>query len=93
MRTKTKKTRAEPLAKLIELIGDSLNPESARLVLKIKADRRLQARVVQLGNKCSDGTLTEQERDEYRDYVRFGTYVAILKARARLLLSGASSKR
>ncbi len=86
MATKTK-TKRNPLAKLMKSLGDGLTPESAHRILKIKADRALRARVELLGNKCSDGTLTEKEREEYRRYVDFSTLVAILKSRARLLLA------
>ena len=80
------KTKPDQLAVLMQSLGDFLTPESARHVLKFKVDRRVQARVERLGEKCSDGRLTEQERAEYTGYVRFGTLMDTLKSRARLLL-------
>ncbi len=60
-------------------------------MLKLKADRQLQARVAQLADKCNEGLLTPEERSEYEVYVHFGTFVALLKSKARLLLSETST--
>lgn len=75
------------LDRLIDPLGNCLTPESARRLLKLRADRSLQARVDDLADKCNDGTLTSQERSEYETYVNFSTFIAILKSKARLLLS------
>ena len=73
-------------------MGDCLNHDSARRLLRLKADPEVRARVELLGDKCSEGTLTPDEREEYRRYVDFSTVIAYLKSRARLLLAGSRSR-
>ncbi|HJZ89305.1 MAG TPA: hypothetical protein VKE40_00435 [Gemmataceae bacterium] len=75
------------LDRLIAPLGECLNPESARRLLDLKADPKVQARVEYLAARSTDGSLTPDERDEYRTYVSFGTFVAILKSQARQLLA------
>jgi len=52
----------------------------------LKADAKTQARVAQLARKCNEGELTAKERAEYERYVTVGNLIAILQAKARLLL-------
>jgi hypothetical protein len=74
------------LDRLVQQLSDCLTPESARRLVGVKPDPWLQARVDELSARSTAGTLTEQEREEYARYVSFGTFVAILKAKARLQL-------
>ncbi len=78
---------APTLDRLVGPLGECLTPESARRLLALKADRKLQARVDYLARRCTRGLLTPEERAEYGDYVAFGTFVAILKSKARQLLA------
>lgn len=75
------------LDRLVGRLGDCLTPESARRVLALKADRKLQARVDYLADRCQRGVLTSEQHAEYSSYVKFGTFVAILKSKARQLLA------
>ncbi len=75
------------LNRLVGPLGECLTPESARRFLALKADPQLQARVDYLAERCGQGLLTPEERTEYSDYVTFGTFVAILKSKARQLLA------
>jgi len=68
---------------LVQPLSDCLTPESAKRLVGLKPDPRLQDRINELSAKSSAGTLTEPEREEYARYVSFGTFVAILKAKAR----------
>jgi hypothetical protein len=70
-----------------------MTPESARQMLKLKPDPKIVARVERLGNKCSDGTLTEREQQEYEQYVRYGTLLDIIHAKARLVLKNPRSAK
>ena len=83
---KTMKTNPV-LERLVDPLSECLTPEAAKRLLKLKADRHLQARVNYLAHKCNEGGLTREERSEYESYVSFGTFVALLKSKARLLLS------
>lgn len=87
-----RKTSVTPiLNRLVEPLSDCLTKESAQRLLALKADPVLQARVDELADKCSNGTLTNEERDEYARYVSFGTFIAILKSKARLMLKSPRS--
>jgi hypothetical protein len=75
------------LDRLITPLGDCLTPESARRVLALKADRKLKSRVDYLADRCTEGLLTPEESAEYSSHVKFSTFVAILKSKARQLLA------
>lgn len=68
-------------------LGDCLTPESARRLLALKENSKLQARVDDLARRHSQGLLTPEEQTEYGRYVYFDTFIAILKSKARQLLA------
>jgi hypothetical protein len=74
---------------LLTALGECLTPESARRLLKLKADRKLQAHVDDLAERHSQGKLSPQEQAEYGRYVSYSTFIAILKSKARQLLADA----
>jgi hypothetical protein len=74
------------LDRLVAPLGECLTPESARRLLALKADPTLQARVDYLAQRHNLGPLTPEEEAEYDTYVSYGTFVAILKSKARQLL-------
>jgi hypothetical protein len=74
------------LTRLLDGLADCFTPEFARRLLEFKADRIAQARVDYLAERCNEGLLTPEERAEYQSFVTFNDLVAILQARARLLL-------
>lgn len=80
------------LDRLIDPLSRCLTPESARRLLGFRADPQLQAMVDQLADKCSEGTLTPTEEAEYASCVAFGTFVALLKSKARQLLDHPSGE-
>jgi len=71
------------LDRLVGPLADCLTPDSARRLLGLKADLTLQARVDDLASKHALGLLTPEEQAEYGRYVSFGTFIAILKSKAR----------
>ena len=75
------------LERLLEPVSRSLNVEAARKLMQLKADSKTQARLDELACKCNEGELTPAERDEYERYVTAGNLIAILQAKARLLLT------
>ena len=77
---------------LLEPVSRSLNVEAARKLVRIKADAKTQARVNKLARKCNEGELTPDEHAEYERYVTIGNIIAILQAKARLLLSKETAK-
>jgi hypothetical protein len=78
---------APVLDQLVAPLGDCLTAESARRLLALQADPKLQARVSDLAGRHSRGVLTPKEQAEYGGYVYFDTFVAILKSKARQLLA------
>jgi hypothetical protein len=83
---------APALDRLIGPLSECLTPESARRLLALKADSKLQARIDYLAGRCNQGSLTPEERAEYGTYVTFGTFVAILKSKARQLLANSQGE-
>jgi hypothetical protein len=51
------------------------------------AEAEVQARVAELARKCNEGELIREERQEYETYVMAGEFLAILHARARIILA------
>jgi hypothetical protein len=79
---------APVLDRLVDSLGECcLTPETARRLVGLKADRKLRARVNYLAERCTEGKLTPDERDEYGTYVSYNTFVAILKSKARRMLA------
>ncbi len=71
----------DPVLKMI------LSTDKARTVLDYRADESLQQRIEELADKCNEGELSLSERAEYEGYVRANNCVAIIQAKARLVLA------
>jgi hypothetical protein len=76
------------LDRLIARLSECLTPESARRLLALKADRKMQDQVNYLSNRHNQGLLTPEEEAEYGQFVSYSTFIAILKSKARQLLAG-----
>ncbi len=63
-----------------------LTPEVAKKFVRLRFDRRAQARIQRLADKCNHGKLTDVERREYETYVYAMDFLAILQAKARSFL-------
>lgn len=84
--------RSSTLDRLVEPVVRTFTPEVARALVQLRADPELQARMDELAEKCNEGRMTPEEREEYDTSVRFANYLAIIQARARRLLR-ASERR
>jgi hypothetical protein len=80
------KRNSAVIDRLVEPVVRTLTPEVARALVKLRADPELQARMDELAEKCNEGQLTPDERDEYDTSIRFANFIAILQAKARNLL-------
>ena len=80
------------LDRLVDPLSKCLTPESAKRLLKLRADPQLQALVDQFADKSEAGTLTSAEQAEYASYVSFATFIALLKSKARQLLAKSASE-
>ncbi len=56
-------------------------------VIGIKANRKTQARVAKLAEKCNEGTMSAEERREYETYVMASEFIAIFQAKAKSVLA------
>jgi hypothetical protein len=75
------------IGRMLEPVSRSLNADAARKLIRLKADAKTQARVDELAQKCNEEELTPDERAEYERLVMVGNIIAILQAKARLILS------
>ena len=85
-RMKTK-AKYSPLVQMIDRLNKCLTTESAKRVLKLRADAKLQKHMDELADKCTEGELTPEERSEYRDIIALDTFLAILKSKIRQRLA------
>ncbi len=72
--------------RLMSPVGECLTPEVAERIASLRADAELQHRVDELADKSNEGTLTDDERSEYEQYVRFSQFVTLLQIKARNLI-------
>jgi hypothetical protein len=83
-------TRSTTLDRLVGPLSRCLNEQSAKRLLELHADPKLQKRVDELADRCNFGSLTAEEQVEYSRYVSFATFVGILKSKARQMLANSS---
>ena len=62
-----------------------------RAHLEAQLTQAEQERLSQLLERNRNQSLTAEEQSEYEIYVNFGTFIALLKSKARLLLSEAAN--
>lgn len=74
------------LDRLLDPLARRLSPDAARTIADFRADAKTQARIDELADKCNEGQLTQQERQEYEAYVEAIDVIAILQAKAREVL-------
>jgi hypothetical protein len=75
------------LDQLFDPVGECLTPEVARRLVGLRASAEVQARLDELAERCSDGTLTEDERRKYESFLRAVNFIGVLQAKARALLA------
>jgi hypothetical protein len=80
-------TTLSALDQIIDQLCQCLSPDSAKRVIKLRANPKVQKRVHQLADRCSAGTLTPEERAEYGDIVVLDTFIGIWKSKARQRLA------
>ena len=79
------------LSRVIDPQRPGFTAEGARSILTLTFGSDDVARMNELSEKASDGTLTADEQDELDCYERVGHLLAILQAKARQSLGGASN--
>jgi hypothetical protein len=81
------------LDRLMEPVVRTLTPEVAKAIVALRADPALQARMDELAEKCNEGQLSADEREEYETSIRFGSFIALIQAKARRMLKERSSHK
>jgi len=66
---------------------ECLTPEVAQRIVNLQLDAQSQARLDELAAKANEGQLTDDERQEYEEFVEGIDLMGILKARARTVLT------
>ncbi|MEX2174268.1 MAG: DUF896 domain-containing protein [Pirellulaceae bacterium] len=67
--------------------ADCITPEVAGRIQAVQLDSVAQERINELAKKANTGTLTEEERGEYQDFVEAIDRLAIFHAKARLAIA------
>ena len=75
------------LDQFLDPFDGCLTPQVAQRIVDWQPNEQLRGRVEELGRKADDGTLTEEEDAEYREYIDEGDLIALLQAKARRLLA------
>ena len=75
------------LDRIIDSVSECFTPDGARKLIELRADAATQQRVDELADKCTEGLLTPEEKEEYETYVRLSTFIGILQAKARARLA------
>ena len=80
-------TPTEVLEELFDPVGECLTPEVASKLVALRAPPRVQARIDDLADQCSDGALTPEERSVDESYLRAINFIGVLEAKARRVLA------
>jgi hypothetical protein len=75
---------AEPIDGILERLSRCIRGDAKDELLNIRAEPPLQERIDDLARRCDEGELTLQELSEYETYIKFGNFIAILQAKAKL---------
>jgi hypothetical protein len=74
------------LSRLIDAEPHDLPPEAARSLLRWDFSTSDHARMAELSAKAQSPTITEDEREELREYIRVADLLAVLQSKARVAL-------
>jgi hypothetical protein len=74
------------LDRLLDPLARLLTP-AARVLVDYRADAVTRALIEDLGERCNEGKLTREEREEYEACVRAINFIAALQSKARRILA------
>jgi hypothetical protein len=77
---------ATVLDRFLRPLAACLTPEVAQRIVSLQLDAQSQARLDELAAKANEGQLTDDERQEYEEFVEGIDLMGILQARARTVL-------
>ena len=76
------------LDEFLDPLSRCLDAESARRVIALRVQPRIQARIDDLAERANEGLLSEEERSEYKALINADDFLAILKLKTRMQLRG-----
>jgi hypothetical protein len=80
------------LDRLLIPVAECFSEEVAERLISLRSDPEVQARIEELAAKANEGTLSEEERAEYEEYIEAVDLIGVLQSRARTVLAGRSAK-
>ena len=86
----TRATEGAIWSRLLRPESKALSLEAARSLLRLEFAPEDNDRMHELAAKARDGSLTNSEQEETRNYERVGNLLALMKSRARQRLKKAS---
>ncbi len=75
------------LDRFLRPFTECLTPEVAQRIVNLQLDPQSQSRLDELAAKANEGQLTDDERQEYEEFVEGIDLMGILKARVRTVLA------
>jgi hypothetical protein len=78
---------ANTIDRFLGLDADQLTPPMASAILTFTATDEVKKRVSDLADKSNFGTITEEERDEYKEYIELAGLLTNAKSKARKFLA------
>lgn len=84
-------TEAVILSRIIQSRERELTPAVARYLLSMEFTAGDLSRINELSAKARDGELTDPERAELDSYLHIGSFLAVMKSKARRLLRESGS--
>ena len=80
-------TEADIIERVIGPNQASLSPETARSILGLQFDDSAQSRIRVLLRNNADGTISAEDKGELDKYLRVGTFLDLIRAKAKLSLN------
>ena len=87
--TMTTISESDILAEVLGADESDLTPAVARTVMKWKFSARTSRRITELAQKNQQGSITARDRETLESYLRVGSLINLLQAKARLSLKSA----
>ena len=75
------------LDRLLDPLTEAFTPKMASALLELRVDSELEGHISDLRRKANDGTLTQAEDAEYREFVEAVDLISIMQAKARRFLA------
>jgi hypothetical protein len=75
------------LDEILDPLAACFTPEVAQRIVAVSLDPRKQVQIDELAAKANEGTLSAAERIRYEEFIEAMDLLAIIKAKARLVLA------